>query len=1078
MSSFGGTVKLTGESEYRKALKEITGNLKLLNSEMKTVTSQYDKNDKSVENLSSQNEVLNKKIEEQEKKVSLLKDALAKSKEETGESSDKTKKWQIELNNAQAELNKLNRDVEANENAMKEASAETKSEADAIKDFGDEAEKSGKSALSLGDVIKANLISEAVIGGIKALANGIMSVGSSMKDALANGTAYADNILTLSAQTGLSTDTLEKYNAVAELTDVSMETLTGSMAKNIKAMSEAQNGGKKYSEAYKELGVKVTDANGKLRDSEAVYWETVDALKGIENETERDALAMQLFGKKAQDLNTIIEMGSEGVKEYTDKAVEMGAVLGGKGLEALGNLDDQMQTFKSTTGSTGNILASAFAPALSGAMEGVNGLMGSMNGLIASVISGDEGGIENAMNLVSEQVTLMIDNISSMMPQMVTVASDLISTLLDVIAQNLPVILREGANMLSSLLSGISQNIGSVMTTVLSVVQVAIDTILKNLPTIIQMGTQMLVSLVQGISQTIPNLIPTMVDAVLLIVETCVDNIDLLVDTGIELLLAITEGIIDATPKLIEKIPVIIEKLVMAITNNLPKIIEMGVKLVVQLGSGLIKAIPQLISKIPQIIASIIKGFNNGISQMGTVGLNLVQGLWNGINNAKEWVLSKIRGFGQSVLNGIKDFFGIRSPSRKTAELGKFMGEGIAVGFTESENKMLETIDKECKAVEKTLLKSVKSGNFEKSGKTAIDNFTSAIKDKEKDLTETVTKTVNSTVEQMTKANEKNKAKYEELGKNIIDSFSEGIAKETEKAVSLVNETVTQLTQTAQKKLDEVTSMQNDLQKKMYGFGDLFTVDSSTGEVALGNIKKQNKALKEYAKDLELLKGLVSEDLINEITSLSAEEGSLVAEKLLSMSDADLKAYNDAYVKKVKLSNSLSKKFYSDKVSEIKTEFTNNVNKEMKALTDKMKSIGEDAVKGFTKGLTSKNKDLEKSLKSFSDSIVKQIKKEFKIHSPSKLMEEEIGTNLALGVGEGFTQTMKDVSNDMSNAIPTEFDTNIGSKIKGVSGSSSFFNFDVLVLAFKQALAEVKVVMNDREMGTFVTDTVERCVFA
>ena len=79
MSSFGGTVKLTGESEYRKALSDISNSLKVLNSEMKTVTSQYDKNDKSVENLSSQNEVLNKKIEEQEKKVSILKDALAKS---------------------------------------------------------------------------------------------------------------------------------------------------------------------------------------------------------------------------------------------------------------------------------------------------------------------------------------------------------------------------------------------------------------------------------------------------------------------------------------------------------------------------------------------------------------------------------------------------------------------------------------------------------------------------------------------------------------------------------------------------------------------------------------------------------------------------------------------------------------------------------------------------------------------------------------------------------------------------------------------------------------------------------------
>ena len=105
MSSFGGTVKLTGESEYRKALSEISSNLKVLNSEMKAVTSEYDKNDKSVANLSSQNEVLNKKIDEQEKKVKVLKDALEKSKSETGENSETTKKWQIELNNAQAELN-------------------------------------------------------------------------------------------------------------------------------------------------------------------------------------------------------------------------------------------------------------------------------------------------------------------------------------------------------------------------------------------------------------------------------------------------------------------------------------------------------------------------------------------------------------------------------------------------------------------------------------------------------------------------------------------------------------------------------------------------------------------------------------------------------------------------------------------------------------------------------------------------------------------------------------------------------------------------------------------------------------
>ena len=114
--AFGGTVKLTGESEYKKALADITSSLKVLNSEMKIVTSQYDKNDKSTNNLAQQNVVLNKKIAEQQEKVGILAKALADAEEETGKNSSTSKKWQIELNNAQAELNKLVKNVDDNEN--------------------------------------------------------------------------------------------------------------------------------------------------------------------------------------------------------------------------------------------------------------------------------------------------------------------------------------------------------------------------------------------------------------------------------------------------------------------------------------------------------------------------------------------------------------------------------------------------------------------------------------------------------------------------------------------------------------------------------------------------------------------------------------------------------------------------------------------------------------------------------------------------------------------------------------------------------------------------------------------------
>lgn len=170
---FVSSVKLTGEDDFKKALNGITDNLRTLSSEMKVVTSQYDKNDKSAENLTSQNEVLRKKIKEQEEAVRVYKNALEQAKTETGENSVTTQKWQANLNNAQADLNKLNRQLENNERTMSEATDGTKEETSALKDFGTEADNSGKKALSLGDIIKGNLISDAIKSGLSALASGI-----------------------------------------------------------------------------------------------------------------------------------------------------------------------------------------------------------------------------------------------------------------------------------------------------------------------------------------------------------------------------------------------------------------------------------------------------------------------------------------------------------------------------------------------------------------------------------------------------------------------------------------------------------------------------------------------------------------------------------------------------------------------------------------------------------------------------------------------------------------------------------------------------------------------------------------
>ena len=219
MSSFGGTVKLSGENEYKKALADITSNLKVMSSEMQIVTATYGKNDTSVAGLTEKNKVLNKEIENQKNKVDVLQKALESSKNETGENSSTTQKWQTELNKATAQLVTMEKEVQSNEDAMKKSSDATDENSKSVEKFGNEADKSSEKALSLGDIIKANLISDAIKSGLNALASGLSNVASSFTDALKNGSAYADNIQTLSTQTGLSVDSLQKYQAVCELVD-------------------------------------------------------------------------------------------------------------------------------------------------------------------------------------------------------------------------------------------------------------------------------------------------------------------------------------------------------------------------------------------------------------------------------------------------------------------------------------------------------------------------------------------------------------------------------------------------------------------------------------------------------------------------------------------------------------------------------------------------------------------------------------------------------------------------------------------------------------------------------------------
>jgi chromosome segregation ATPase len=400
---FGLKIGLDGEKAFRQSIKDINAQFKVLGSEMNVVSARFGSNEKSVESLTARNEVLNKQIVTQKDKVGQLEAALQNASASFGENDKRTQAWQVQLNNAQAELIKMEREVKDNDDAidgmgseMDDAARDADKLGDEVKDSADEADKAGGKFDGLGSVVKG--VGVAMAAAFAAVGAAAIAAGKALIDMTREGAAYADSVLTTSTQTGIATDKLQGYMYAAELVDVSTETLTKSMAKQIKSMKAVQDGTKTSVEAYDKLGVSVLNADGSMRDSDTVYWEVIEALGNMENETERDALAMTILGKSAQELNPLIEAGAGRMQELSEQAQAAGYVLGDDLLNAYGALDDQIQYLMVGTTAAKNALGTVLLPALTDlATEGV-----SLLGEFTNGIAGANGDIGKMADVVGE----------------------------------------------------------------------------------------------------------------------------------------------------------------------------------------------------------------------------------------------------------------------------------------------------------------------------------------------------------------------------------------------------------------------------------------------------------------------------------------------------------------------------------------------------------------------------------------------------------------------------------------------------------------------------------------------------
>lgn len=367
-----------GEKEYRQALGNINGSLNILNAESKRLQEQFKGNEDSLEALTATNKNLNKIVDEFTKKQELQQERLKKLTEAYGENDARTMRMAKAVKDTEAALLKQKRALEESKDAVENFGQEESKAEENTQDLGDALNDiGGKFGISLpkemtntlNGMLKIDTQTLVTIGTFAALAAAVAEAEKALISLTIESAAYADEILTQSVVTGLSTEALQEYQYAAELVDVSLDTLTSSQSKMIRSMDAARRGSKEQAEAFDKLRIGVQNADGTLRDAQDVFGDVIDALGAINNETERDAIAMTIFGRSARDLNPLIKAGSDGLRELTQEAHNVGYVMGEEALDALGAVDDQLQRMNRSGEALKNQIAVGMAPAVENLMK-------------------------------------------------------------------------------------------------------------------------------------------------------------------------------------------------------------------------------------------------------------------------------------------------------------------------------------------------------------------------------------------------------------------------------------------------------------------------------------------------------------------------------------------------------------------------------------------------------------------------------------------------------------------------------------------------------------------------------------
>ncbi|HQJ24921.1 MAG TPA: hypothetical protein PLW63_06245, partial [Bacillota bacterium] len=620
-------------TDFKANIAALNRDIKLAQAEFSATAASMDKWSDSQAGLQARMESLTKVSEAQREKVANLKEIYKQVAAEKGENSRAAQDLEIKILKEQAALNTTEKELRQTTTALD--------------NFGKESGEAGAQTNTLKEHLEGLKGKLKDIGGdiAKTAVAGVAAVGAAVVGAAAGAfklaTAageQADELLTMSAKTNIAVESLQEMEYASRLVDVELGTMTGSMSKLVKSMDNAKEG----SSAFDTLGIKVRDSGGQLRDQQTVWYETIDALGKVENETERNAIAMQIFGKSAMELNPLIKAGGEELKKLGQEARDLGVVLSEEAVNQAGKFDDMMQRLQATTKALATNVGVAVMPAF-------EAIIGAATSIIPKVIEAVKtGNWDEAGEALSAGLNDLVNKATKMLPGLAEAAGRILTALVSAIAQAvpavLPAIIEVTVSVIQSIVQTLIDNAPMIVSAAVDGVKTLIVGVMEVLPKVLELGMVIVAEIAKGIAEALPEIIPAAVTLIEKLIETLIANLPLLLDAGIKLVLGLIQGIVAAVPNIIE-----------AIMTFIPEVIKAGVDLFISLVKALPDAIVVIVAALPQIITGIVEGLMVSLPQIVQAGLDLFLGLIHALPEIIKKIVEIIPDIIKAVLKALID---------------------------------------------------------------------------------------------------------------------------------------------------------------------------------------------------------------------------------------------------------------------------------------------------------------------------------------------------------------------------------------------------------------------------------------